>query len=140
MRIGALGLGTPFSKQKGDCGWCLSWHHPLDITWRWSLDIDYFWRKYGYNGKRPAHVRKWKWSYLRPGCFQNVFYRWENKWHFSPTGGFGWHWLGISMSYHYQPKWDRTFDAEAARRQDRENDLKRELRIAVKEREHANLQ
>lgn len=146
MKIIALGIHTPWSRYGADCGWCISWHHPKDITWRWGATFDYFWRKRGFSGDRPEHVRKWKWSFLIPRAFQSIWQRHPapflpipgvdyKKWNWNPYGGFGCSWLGFDFYFSYQPKWDRSFDAEKYRREEQQKERHAEIMQAFREKQ-----
>ena len=137
FNIGALG----FSTGPSDLGWSIGWHHKLDVTWRWSASLDYFWRSEGFSGPvLPIERRQWKWRYLIPGAYQNVIFRsFDGRRLISPSGSFGCGWMGFSFMFSYQPKWDRSFDANKASRDDRDRAKEAETTLAIKERSSINI-
>lgn len=138
----ALHFGTGPS----DAGICLAWHHPLDVTWRWQLCLDYFWRSEGFSGPvLPVSRRHWKWKYLIPRARLPLFHSWidengKKRRILNPHFTLWASWLGLTLSYSQQPKWDRNFDPEAAQRAAKADTYRSDVRKAIDERKGATLQ
>lgn len=107
MNIGAFCIGRIIDSKTM---FYIAWHHPKDVTWRWTFSFGISPYKY----------------WIKPHA---------NFWSNNQNGSYTLSAFCVCLHFNWQPAWDRNFNWEEYRAKEKQQELTEATQIAMQERE-----